>query len=52
MRELTSAELEAVSGGQTMVEYGLLGPILAGNEHAVNAILGHFPQEHAPTGPN
>jgi hypothetical protein len=47
MRELTSAELEAVSGGQTMEEYGILAAVVT-SERAIDAILEHFPVEHAP----
>jgi hypothetical protein len=41
MRELTSVELQAVSGGATAVEYGLL-PIPA-NSPARAKLMEHFP---------
>jgi Flp pilus assembly pilin Flp len=45
MRELTSVELEAVSGGATAVEYGLLAALVA--EAALEGLqnaAGNLPQ--------
>jgi bacteriocin-like protein len=45
MRELTNAELEAVSGGQTLEEYALIVALVATKGHALEAITTHFPTD-------